>query len=143
MSMTIGESLAQIDELLRKVARFKDQCSEPHGFSRQQMLLLITLLCKKKTTVGELADELGLSTSATTIAINRLVTSGHIDRTRDDIDRRVVWVELTEPAMETIMRMKETRDQILISLLQKLTVEEQVQFIGLLRKMTADLDFKQ
>ncbi|MCR8633640.1 MarR family winged helix-turn-helix transcriptional regulator [Paenibacillus radicis (ex Xue et al. 2023)] len=141
--MAIEDSLAQIDELFRRVAKFKDQFTEQHSFSRQQMLLLITLLCKKRTTVGELAEELGLSTSATTIAINRLVISGHIDRTRDETDRRVVWVELTEPATETIMRLKETRDQILIGMLQKLTAEEQEQFIGLLRKMTTDLIIKQ
>ncbi|MFD0680484.1 MULTISPECIES: MarR family winged helix-turn-helix transcriptional regulator [unclassified Paenibacillus] len=141
--MAIEDSLAQIDELFRRVAKFKDQFTEQHSFSRQQMLLLITLLCKKRTTVGELAEELGLSTSATTIAINRLVISGHIDRTRDETDRRVVWVELTEPATETIMRLKETRDQILIGMLQKLTAEEQGQFIGLLRKMTTDLIIKQ
>lgn len=140
--MTIEESLAQIDELFRKVAKFKDQLTEQHSFSRQQLLLLITLLCKKKTTVGELAEELGLSTSATTIAINRLVTSGHIDRTRDEADRRVVWVELTPSAKETITRLKKTRDQFLIGMLQQLTPEEQTQFIGLLRKMTADLTFK-
>ncbi|TDF98296.1 MarR family winged helix-turn-helix transcriptional regulator [Paenibacillus piri] len=136
--MTIEESMTQIDELIRRAVRFKNQLIEQNCFSRQQMLLLITLLYKKKITVGELAEELGLSTSATTIAINRLVKSGHINRTRDETDRRVVWVELTDSAIETTIRLKETRDRVVLGMLQKLTPEEQKQFIALFRKMTAD-----
>jgi DNA-binding MarR family transcriptional regulator len=137
--MTNEEKLAQIDEMFRKVASVKKRISEQHSFSRQQMMLLITLMCKKKTTVGELAEELGLSTSATTIAINRLVNSGHINRTRDETDRRVVWVELTDSAKQTISRLKAIRDQLLVRMLDELTLEEQDQFIGFLRKMTRAL----
>jgi DNA-binding MarR family transcriptional regulator len=133
------EKLAQFDELFRKVHTIKNHISDHNCFSRQQMLLLITLMRKKKTTVGDLAEELGLSTSAMTIAINRLVKSGHISRTRDESDRRVVWVELSDSAKQSISRLKEIRDQFLIRMLDELSPDEQDQFIGLLRKMTKAL----
>src|SRR4051812_25781426 len=121
--MTMEERLAQIEQLFRKVGTMKSRLSEQHSFSRQQLMLLITLMCKKKTTVGDLAEELGLSTSATTIAINRLVKSGHINRTRDEADRRVVWVELTDSAAQTISSLKAMRDQLLVRMLEELTVD--------------------
>jgi DNA-binding MarR family transcriptional regulator len=46
-------------------------------------------------TAGELAGRLGLSTGATTRAIDRLERSGHARRTRDADDRRRVLVEHT------------------------------------------------
>jgi DNA-binding MarR family transcriptional regulator len=108
-------------------------------FSKQQYLLLITLYNKGPTTVSNLADELNLSPSATTLAINRLVRDGHIARTRDEADRRVVWVKIAESAMVFVNELKQRRRQVLRSMMGSLEPEESDQFLYILRKMLSNL----
>ncbi|MCU6791472.1 MULTISPECIES: MarR family winged helix-turn-helix transcriptional regulator [Paenibacillus] len=108
-------------------------------FSKQQYLLLITLDNKKRATVSNLADELNLSPSATTLAINRLVRDGHVARTRDETDRRVVWVELTPEARVLVYEQKERRRQVLRSMISSLEPEECEQFITIARKMLTNI----
>ncbi|WP_240414279.1 MarR family winged helix-turn-helix transcriptional regulator [Paenibacillus periandrae] len=108
-------------------------------FSKQQYLLLITLDNKKRATVSNLADELNLSPSATTLAINRLVRDGHVARTRDETDRRVVWVELTPEARVLVYEQKERRRQVLRSMISSVEPEECEQFITIARKMLTNI----
>jgi DNA-binding MarR family transcriptional regulator len=46
-------------------------------------------------TMSETAAALGITTGTLTVAIDRLVRKGYVDRRRDGCDRRVVRVELT------------------------------------------------
>ncbi|SFK67816.1 DNA-binding transcriptional regulator, MarR family [Paenibacillus sp. 1_12] len=108
-------------------------------FSKQQYLLLITLDNKKRATVSNLADELNLSPSATTLAINRLVRDGHVARNRDEIDRRVVWVELTPEARVLVHEQRERRRKVLRCMMSSLEPEESEQFITIARKMLTNL----
>jgi DNA-binding MarR family transcriptional regulator len=108
-------------------------------YSKQQFFLLMTLLKKNRATVSSLADELHLSASATTLAINRLVRDGHIVRTRDEIDRRVVWVELSETAKGLVNEMRERRRRVLRNMLGSLEDEEIDQFLNMVKKMLSNL----
>jgi DNA-binding MarR family transcriptional regulator len=48
-----------------------------------------------KVSAGQLAIESGLTTGAVTTVIDRLETAGYVQRVRDPVDRRKVWVEIT------------------------------------------------
>ena len=48
-------------------------------------------------TPGRLGEQIGLSSGATTAAIDRLERSGHLRRTRESSDRRVVHLRYGEP----------------------------------------------
>ncbi|GAA0497854.1 transcriptional regulator [Paractinoplanes deccanensis] len=50
-------------------------------------------------TPGRLGQQLGLSSGATTAVIDRLERAGHLRRTRESADRRVVHLRYAEPAM--------------------------------------------
>ncbi len=50
-------------------------------------------------TPGRLGEALGLSSGATTAAIDRLERAGHLRRTRESADRRVVHLRYGEPGM--------------------------------------------
>lgn len=50
-------------------------------------------------TPGRLGEALGLSSGATTAAIDRLERAGHLRRTRESSDRRVVHLRYGEPGM--------------------------------------------
>ncbi len=47
-------------------------------------------------TMSETAATLGITTGTLTVAIDRLVRKGYVERNRDKIDRRVVRIELTK-----------------------------------------------
>ncbi|XVV17331.1 MarR family winged helix-turn-helix transcriptional regulator [Actinoplanes sp. CA-131856] len=50
-------------------------------------------------TPGRLGQQLGLSSGATTAVIDRLEKVGHLRRTRESADRRVVHLRYSAPAM--------------------------------------------
>lgn len=52
-------------------------------------------------TVGALREHMGLSPAATTALVDRLESSGHVRRVRDDRDRRRVYLHATEQAHTT------------------------------------------
>lgn len=54
-----------------------------------------------RISAGQLANESGLTTGAVTAVIDRLEAAGYVQRTRDNLDRRKIWVETTE-TMRTI-----------------------------------------
>jgi DNA-binding MarR family transcriptional regulator len=69
-----------------------------------------------------------------------LVKNGYITRTRDEDDRRVVWVELTEDAILMMQNLTLKRNELLSLLLSQLKPEETQTFLHLLRKMVANIE---
>lgn len=66
------------------------------GLTYPQYLLMLVLWQDGERTVRELADRLKLSPSAVTPLVDRLEIAGLVVRRRDERDRRVVHVELTD-----------------------------------------------
>jgi DNA-binding MarR family transcriptional regulator len=55
-----------------------------------------------RITAGDLARGSGLTSGAVTAVIDRLERAGHVRRTRDDEDRRRVYVEVTPRTQERL-----------------------------------------
>ncbi|GAA4716217.1 hypothetical protein GCM10023228_23230 [Brevibacillus fulvus] len=108
---------------------------ENERLSAKQFILLRALFELKRCTVSELAAEINLSASATTIALNKLVKSGYVHRVRCENDRRVVWVEVAPEIIPYINQLIDRRRQIMEQLLESLTDEELAQFKMCLQKM--------
>lgn len=136
----LEQKLTELEGLIAVAVRHARRWSPPDAdLSKQQIQLLHALCGKRRVTVTELAEELQLSASATTIALNRLEQAGFVKRTRDEADRRVVWLE---PSDEAVNHMKEFRlfkQKLLMQMFGGLTEEETEQFIALVRKMISTL----
>jgi MarR family transcriptional regulator, organic hydroperoxide resistance regulator len=131
------QKLAHMDTILSKLQSYSRQSPVAnHTFTKQQLFLLRTLLQSGRTMMSSLAELLGLSASATTIALNRLVKDGLINRVRDETDRRVVWVELSEQGLATAKELQGHRNRIFQDMMEALTEEEAEQFVTLLTKIT-------
>jgi DNA-binding MarR family transcriptional regulator len=72
------------------------------GVNHTDLRIIGTLNRDGARTAGQVAAECGLSPAATTTAIQRLVTSGHVTRVVDSADRRRAIVALT-PAAEKLL----------------------------------------
>ncbi|MEM9997701.1 MAG: MarR family transcriptional regulator [Bacteroidota bacterium] len=65
-------------------------------------LSALTALEQGPRRVGDIGEALGLSSGAMTALADRLVKSGHLQRSRDPMDRRAVLLDLTPEARAEI-----------------------------------------
>ena len=68
---------------------------DPYGITYPQYLALVALSKSDGQTVGELGERLHLESNTLTPLIKRLEAAGHVTRTRDKQDERVVRLSLT------------------------------------------------
>ncbi len=67
-----------------------------------QLTLLRVLAEHKQCSMQELADYLVVTPSTVTAMVKRLLASGYIERSRDDVDWRTVWVKPTQRGQQVI-----------------------------------------
>jgi DNA-binding MarR family transcriptional regulator len=70
------------------------------GIHRTDLSLLDALQLGGRMTAGELAKRAHLSPGAVTAALDRLERAEYVRRVRDDVDRRRVFVEVTDKMLE-------------------------------------------
>lgn len=136
-SMSRTSKLEELDRVFVEVSRFfiSQWLNEDEQISPKQFIVLRVLYDVKRSTVSELASILRQSNSATTIALNRLVKANYIERVRDEHDRRIVWVTLSEKAVPLLENLLERRRALMADLTESLTDEELDQFTYFLMKM--------
>jgi DNA-binding MarR family transcriptional regulator len=59
---------------------------------------------ERRVTIGALGAELGITSGATTFAVNRLERAGLVRRTRDPDDQRRIFLSLSESGRDLAMR---------------------------------------
>jgi len=78
--------------------------AQRHGLHPTDLQALIAVMHAEgdgaPLTPGRLSEAIGLSSGATTAAIDRLERAGHLRRTRESSDRRVVHLRYGEPGMK-------------------------------------------
>lgn len=136
----LEDKLNEFEQLVQQAMCHTNKWAAPtHTISKQQFMLMYTLNHNLRMTISELAEQLFLSPSATTIAVNRLVRDGHILRSRDETDRRVVWVELTEQGKEIVTQLRNRRKNMLRNMFSNISEDEAEQFLAITRKMLTPL----
>lgn len=77
-----------------------------------------------RISAGQLANESGLTTGAVTAVIDRLESAGYARRTRDTLDRRKVWIEVTEETRTINARVFGFYARIYPALMQRFTPDQ-------------------
>ena len=67
-------------------------------------LMLVNSAADRKMKAGEMAGRLGISLSAATALVDRLVAAGVVARSQGG-DRRVVWVSITDEGLALLERL--------------------------------------
>ncbi|MBO8129063.1 MAG: MarR family transcriptional regulator [Peptococcaceae bacterium] len=80
--------------LMRHMHLTLRKCAPP-DVSHSQLILCKRVRQAGRMRVSDLAENLGVSLSAITAAADRLCKNDILRRTRDERDRRQVWLELT------------------------------------------------
>lgn len=98
-----------------------------HDISVAQFGTLMLLDAEGSLTVGDLANDLGRSLSATSRLVDQLVQRGIASRREDDRDRRVKRVTLTELGKELIGRVQRRRAEAQLAVMDALSAEERAE----------------
>jgi DNA-binding MarR family transcriptional regulator len=120
---------------VRKLAA--DLTKEEIGLTKPQFFILNLLSKRGKCTVSELADEMFVKPSAITTMIDRLYKSGFVLRERDEEDRRVVYIQLSEKGRHMLQHARAERRKIIERYLSQLQLEELEQFVHIIEKIVA------
>jgi len=99
-----------------------------------QFAALMAISFKDGCMMRELAEELSLALGTVTGIIDRLVRAGLVKRYRDEKDRRIVRVRLTQVGEELVRNIKEMRRNHYISIFEKMDEEDVRALVESLRK---------
>ncbi|MGM0747674.1 MAG: MarR family winged helix-turn-helix transcriptional regulator [Bacillota bacterium] len=100
-----------------------------------QMYMLSLLNKGEASTVSELRKRLDLTSGAATIAINRLIEGQYIKRERDQGDRRVVRLSMTDKGMEIYQKLNDQFQVTYSQLFKDFSAEELEQFLVFFNRM--------
>jgi len=90
-------------------------------------------------TSTELADVFEVKKSAITAIINRLFEKGLIQRTRDENDRRIVYLTLSNKGNELFSKTEERVHKLVEAIIGEFSKEEIVQFLKTYEKLNGIL----
>ena len=100
-----------------------------------QMFILELLVQKKSSNMGDLAEDLSISTSAVTGLINRMLKAGLVERMREHKDRRIVKVKMTKKGSTIIKRLIGQRRQAIMEIFSKISRQDRERYIDILEKI--------
>lgn len=100
-----------------------------------QLYLLHLLDQKECWKVTELAESMCVQPSAITAMVDRLEQNHFVERERDEIDRRVVFLRISAEGKKVLKTAGEKRKKILVKYLQHLKKEEVITLVNLSEKL--------
>lgn len=105
------------------------------GITGSQFFVLKTIQSQGRLTVSDVAEKLGVSLSAITALVNRLVKAGLVVRSRDEQDRRLVWLEVTDLGKETLANCIASRRNVSNKYFSQLTIEDMEKLVEIYEKI--------
>ncbi len=148
MDRQLQAQIEQLDHIkdtffqLRR-AFIENQIKEfPYSLTATKYAVLKMLFQKRRYMVVDISNTMGMTSGATTTLLNQLEEEELISRMRDEKDRRVVWIVLSETGESLIFAIVEKRNHFWAEMLSTLSKEEQDEYIRLLKKIEAGIKAK-
>jgi DNA-binding MarR family transcriptional regulator len=120
----IEQALSAVEDL--GSARRRAICEQPlyRGVSMPQIHILIMLIERGPMTVSELAALLSISAPSASSILDRMEENGLVKRERDEVDRRVVHVDVTTHGRGVVDGMMGLHRDFTSRLLQSMSDED-------------------
>ena len=119
--------------LFNTVLRLEEEAvhnSSHNDISITEVHTLAAIGTGRPRTMTHVANILGISVSTLTTAINRLVKKGYVDRLRDERDRRIVKIHLTEKGVSAVRDHDEFHESMIREGMTQVPEEDFSQFIS-------------
>jgi DNA-binding MarR family transcriptional regulator len=105
-----------------------------------QHYILRYIYQSKECTSSELADVFEVNKSAITAIVNRMVDREWIERTRDENDRRVIYLTLSKKGINLFEKTEERIHCLVESIINQFNREEIQNFIQIYEKLAGILE---
>lgn len=105
-----------------------------------QSYILIRLKREGPLKVSSLAEALGITPGAVTMLSDKLLAGGYISRTRDEEDRRVVYLKITEKGIQTLLELKEENKKIVQLIFNGLAAEDVHHLIRIYEQVLGNIE---
>lgn len=139
--------MADYDDILvaiRRITRAIDLHSrklvQKSGLTAPQLLVMQAVRSEGRAKPSTIAREVLLSQATITSIVDRLVKAGLVERKREDGDRRVVYISLTETGREKLLQAPEMLQEGFLREYRKLADWEQSQLIAALQRVASMMD---
>lgn len=129
----VSQAIYQIDKAMYTIFRvLGPKISgelEEYEITKDQFFLLNVINNTQATTPSQLAAMFRVQPSAITAMIDRMLKHKLVFRQRDETDRRVVYIVISDKGREALEKAIKTRNKIMATYLKHFTDEELEQFI--------------
>lgn len=130
-----SQHLERLESALSRLTRtLAARAGGETGLSPSQRIIL-RALSSDELQISDVAATLGVTLSAATGLIDRMARAGLVTRVRDQADRRVVWVRITEAGRAAFAEAERVRRQVLEEAVQPLGEAELERLVDLLEKL--------
>ncbi len=136
------EIFTRLEGILMEIGRRMHAELDAHmvsGITGSQFFVLKTISAKGRLTVSEVAEALGVSLSAITALVDRLAPAGLVVRSRDEKDRRLVWLQVTDKGREVLASCVQGRRRVAIKYFGQLPEKDLENLLEVYEKILAML----
>ena len=137
MSDPFDPYVSRLEEAFNRLAKrmAARHGTNPPPVSASQRIVLKALSTQGKAQVSEVAGALGVTLSAATGLVDRLVKAKLATRERDTADRRVVWVRITEDGRTVLAEAEARRRLVFREMIADLPEGDVVTLCGIFDRM--------
>jgi DNA-binding MarR family transcriptional regulator len=105
-------------------------CNDGDNIIPSKFFILLAVFRSGKCMITQIAEAVGLSSSANTIAVNKLVQDGLLERIKDEEDKRICWIQITQAGKSALDEMVNKRNVMFETMLHDFSQEELSLFIS-------------
>jgi MarR family transcriptional regulator, organic hydroperoxide resistance regulator len=105
------------------------------GLTGDQFFILRIIEKKGRVISSELAEEFRVKPSAITAMIDRMIKNDFVTRERDEKDRRVVYIKMTEKGTHSLEKSEKKRIEIIERYMSQLEKEELESLVSIYEKL--------
>lgn len=139
MTDELKRTAAEFEDMIRKIARIMNKrvrdSLQHTPITPPQFSALVMVYREDRMTIGDLCDRMFLACSTVSGLVDRLEKMELVERYRDEEDRRVVRLKLTEKGLQCTEEILQQRREKLEHDLAMIEVERQKELIDNLKLM--------
>lgn len=113
----INKTNKNIEEKIRKISRYLNEYTKDHlkcyNLTIGRFHVLRVIVESQPVSMGKIHEELQMANSTVTVIVDYLNEANLVKRRRDDQDRRVVLLEMTEQGKEIMSKLLQKRQDFM------------------------------
>lgn len=137
--------MREMDEafrVLRRLINAEYNRFNVHGLGMTEGKMIIILAESGPQKASAMAEMLRITSGAVTGIADRLIQLGYIDRSRSNLDRRIVLLTITDEGRKLVGQVLDTRERIMLKLFEGFEMDEMDRTIEMFNRMTLNLETK-